>query len=185
MAQGIASSPALYGIYKSGKMLEELVGGINIPSFMTLGTGFDLNTTVANLMMSGAMAGGIMNGIGAIASSLSNGVDIGSMLKTFGINSNVTTVTRGTGIGSIQKAGTSVSSSGYAMNGNSADIQNKTLSDANNSAGAQLAEAVDTSDQVTNKVINDNISNIYTLLSKVVSGEFAFNIKQKDFGLTG
>ena len=63
MAEGMASNPVLYAIYKSAGLLDSVVGGIALPDIKVLGTGANLQTTVADLMRVGAMSGGILAGV--------------------------------------------------------------------------------------------------------------------------
>ena len=50
MAGGMARSPASYLAFKMGGMLRDMTGGIAIPALSYMGTGFDLETTVADLI---------------------------------------------------------------------------------------------------------------------------------------
>ena len=50
MAASMGNNPVLYSIYTMGSMLEDLTGGISIPAISVMGSGFDLETTVADLM---------------------------------------------------------------------------------------------------------------------------------------
>ena len=70
LAEGIASNPALYGILSIGNLLEETVGGINIPTVGVMGNMVDLEATVADLLRAGALGGSIMAGIGPLFSGL-------------------------------------------------------------------------------------------------------------------
>lgn len=87
LARGISSNPALYGIYKGGKLLKDITGGISIPAIQAMGTGISSGIgTVADIMMVGAMAGGLMSNISGIASSLSKGLDGSKILGEIGVN---------------------------------------------------------------------------------------------------
>lgn len=140
LAGGIANNPALYMVYKMANLLEDLTGGINIPSFMTFGTGLDLNATIADLMRVGALSGGILSGIAsAIGAGSGGGILPSGILSAFGITGGSTKVARGTGAGLIT-SGATVSESGYITNASSDDITNKTLSEAETKNEKVLAE---------------------------------------------
>ena len=177
MSAGIANNPALYAIYSLGTLLQDTVGGINIPTFSVMGNMVDLETTVANLMMSGALAGGMMSGIGSIINAAGGGGITGKgILDALKVKGN-NTVTRGTGMSLVTTAGLSYSESG-AMIGNSAgsDIQNKTMTDANDSAQAQLAEAVETTNETKLSEVYTEVVNIYQLLQDIANGSYTLSV---------
>ena len=185
MAAGIANNPALYGIYKIAGMLDNIAGGIALPDIKVMGTGVNLQTTVADLMRVVSLSGGIISSMAQIIGAGGNGGLTGSgLLNAFGIG-NSTVVQRGNGSGLITAGGASVSSSGYVGNSAAGDIISKTTGDANASAQNTLVEAQETSEEVTNKTINENIVLIYELLQNVVSGTAALHVIQSNFGLTG
>ena len=69
-------------------MLDQLVGGIPIPSIgafaMGNGVDIDLETTVADLMRVGALGGSLLSGVGAMASGLlTNSVGLAGALGAF------------------------------------------------------------------------------------------------------
>lgn len=103
LAQGIAANPALYGIWKAAGLLEETMGGIPIPMVdieaLAMGTGggvaVDLETTMSNMLMAGALGGSLLGSIGKIGSSLISNILPSNMLATLGINSGLSTVRKG------------------------------------------------------------------------------------------
>ena len=178
MAEGIASSPALYAVYKSAGLLDSIVGGIALPDVKVLGTGVNLQTTVADLMRVGAMSGGILAGVAKMitAGNFSGGFSGAGLLKSFGIDSNLKTVSRGQGAG-LATSGVKVSSSGFVGNSEEGVVYNKTMSDADDSAKKQLAEAKeDVEEDTTRKVVDEHIVQIYTLLKDVTEGRAKFNV---------
>ena len=177
MSAGIANNPALYAIYSIGTLLQDTVGGINIPAFSVMGNMVDLETSVANLMMSGALAGGMMSGIGSIINAAGGGGITGKgILDALKVKGN-NTVTRGTGVSLATTAGLSYSESG-AMIGNNAgsDIQNKTMTDANDSSQAQLAEAVETTNETKLSEVYTEVVNIYQLLQDIANGSYTLSV---------
>ena len=177
MAAGIANDPASYAIYSIGSLLQDTVGGINIPSFSVFGTGVDLNTTFANLMMSGALGASLVGGIGKIISAGGGGGFTGrGILDALKVREG-SYVTRGTGTSLATTAGLSYSESG-AIIGNTAgsDIQSKTMTDANDSAQAQLAEAVDTTNETKLSEVYTEVVNIYQLLQDIANGSYTLSV---------
>lgn len=74
-------------------------------------------------------------------------------------------------------AGLSYSESG-AMIGNNAgsDIQNKTMTDANDSSQAQLAEAVETTNETKLSEVYTEVVNIYQLLQDIANGSYTLSV---------
>lgn len=174
LANGIAASPVLFATTQLANMLDDLVGGIELPDIKVMGTGVNLQTTVADLMRVGALGGSVLSGVGSMISNLASGgsLNIGGQLeKMFGSGSN-NVITRGTGGNlSVSTSGYETSSSGYVGNSSGDDIQASTLASANESANQQLITAKESEDaDVTNSVINDNIVAILSLLNDVVDG---------------
>jgi hypothetical protein len=173
MASQIGNSPVMYSIYKIGGMLEDLTGGIALPFVNIFGSGFDLNTTVAQLMQVGAVSGGIISGIGKLIGSLGTGGGFSGsgMLRAFGISNNLSTVSRGTGQGLLTThSGASMSSSGYVGNEDSSDVKNKTLDDANKDGDSQVASKKEEDEDVKLKTVDEHIIQIYQLLQSVTDG---------------
>ncbi len=70
LGASIGSNPVTYAIYKAGGLLDDVVGGIALPDIKFMGTGVNLQTSVADLMRVAALSGGIMSGIGSMISGL-------------------------------------------------------------------------------------------------------------------
>ena len=177
MASGIANNPALYAMYKAAGLLDAVAGGIAIPAFSVYGNMVDLETTVADLMRAGAMGGSILSGIGTMLSAGGGGGITGSGILNALKVRNMATVSRGTGVGLSTAGGVSYSESGV-MVGNSAggDVQNKTMTDANDSGQAQLAEAVETTDETKLSEVYTEVVNIYRLLQDIADGHYTLNV---------
>lgn len=179
MASGIANNPITYLTYNMANMLQDLTGGIKLPDIKVLGTGVNLNTTVANLMKVASMSGGILNGIIGLATGLTRGAVGSGLLSAFGIGGGTpTTVTRGTpGIASSISSGEKSSQSGYVGTGSGDDIYNKTLTDANDKAKQQLVEAQESQEaDIPNRTVNESILSIYRLLTDVVDGTKSLHV---------
>ena len=188
LAGGLANNPVLYALYKVAGLLDDLVGGIPLPFINVWGFGIDLNTTVADLMKVGALAGSVFSAFGSLFSG-GGGLTGAGLLKAAGIDtskSSLNTVSRGSGLVYSSIGGNDVSESGYVGNASGGDVKEKTLSDASEDSDAQLAEAKEDEDaDIERKVLNENILNIYDLLQKVIDGTSVVNVKVLDYGLTG
>lgn len=173
MAAGIANNPALYGLYKAAGLLDNIAGGIAIPAFSVMGNMVDLHTTVADLMRVGAMSGGILSSIGQMAmAGGGGGITGGGILKAAGITgTGISQVTRGNGSGLATAGGITVSESGTVVgNTDGSAVQDKTMTDANDSGNSQLVEATESSDETKLSDVNNSVINIYNLLLDLVEG---------------
>ena len=225
MAAGMANNPALYSIYKIGKLMGDTGADINIPFINAMGFGLDLNASVSELMRGGAMAGGLLSSMGQMLAG-GGGVSIKNSLKKMGIDkalstgyaddkADLTKTLKAAGI-SIDKdaqrksaadikvegssilsllslvgggttdnqkesgasGDTSKSGSVTAGNSSSSDISSTTLSDASKDGNNQIAEAKEEKEnEVTVETVNENVVKIYELLSEVVMGDSALNVK--------
>ena len=174
MAAGIANNPLLYATYKAAGLLDTVTGGIALPDIKVMGTGVNLQTTIADLMRVGAMSGSILSGIGSMIASGGNGGITGSgILKAVGISGAANMVSRGNGSALSTTGGASVSESGSLIgNANGSDIQNATMTNATDSANAQLAEAVDSSEETKLSEVYAEVVEIYKLLQDVANGGY-------------
>ena len=181
MAAGIANNPALYAMYKIAGLFDAVAGGGAIPAFSVMGNMVDLETTVADLMRVGAMGGSILAGIGTMISSGGGGGITGSgILKAAGIYGN-NFVTRGSGQGLQTTGGATVSESGSMIgNANGSDVQNATMTNATDSANAQLAEAVDSSEETKLSEVYAEVVEIYKLLQDVANGGYTIAVDVKN-----
>ena len=182
MAAGIANNPMLYATYKAAGLLDAVTGGIALPDIKVMGTGVNLQTTIADLMRVGAMSGSILSGIGSMIASGGNGGITGSgILRAAGISGNLNTVSRGNGSALSTAGGASVSESGSLIgNSNSSDIQNATMTNATDSANAQLAEAVDSSEETKLSEVYAEVVEIYRLLQDVANGGYTIAVDVKN-----
>lgn len=183
MSAGIANNPALYATYTIASLLEDMVGGIKLPDIKVMGSGVNLQTSIAQLMNVAALSGSILSGIGQMISAGTGGGFSGSsMLRALGIGNNTASVTRGTGSGLLNTGGISYSESGFVGNTESSDVYGKTMSDANDDANKQMAEAKDESNDITMGDVDNHIMTIYQLLDDVVNGTSSFHVIMSDSG---
>lgn len=182
MAAGVANNPMLYATYKAAGLLDALTGGIALPDIKVMGTGVNLQTTIADLMWVTAMGGSILSGIGSMIASGGNGGIRGiDILRAAGISGNLNTVSRGNGQGLRTTGGATVSESGSLIgNSNGSDIQNATMTNATDSANAQLAEAVDSSEETKLSEVYAEVVEIYKLLQDVANGGYTIAVDVKN-----
>ena len=176
-ASSIANNPALYSLYLISGMLDSIASGINIPTISVMGTGVDLEATVADLMRIGAFGGGLLEGMGKMIGGLAsgNGSTTAGMLRGFGVGSGMTTVSRGAGTGLIS-TGVATSSSGYIGNAEGGDVKSKTLGDAAEDANNQLISAQDETDETKLSTVDSHVVQIYNLLQDVVNGNSSLHV---------
>lgn len=174
MASGIAANPALYAIYKASGLLDAVAGGIELPDIKYLGTGVNLQTSVADLMRVGALSGGILSSIASMLVSGGNGGLTGSgLLEAFGIK-GTTTVSRGSGY-TFTDAGVSTSLSNYIANASGDDIQNSYVTQSENEASKklQILKQEEESDSTKLSTVDDHIVQIYELLQSGITVRWA------------
>ena len=153
VGSGIAGSPASLAIWEIANLLQSSVGGIAIPSI----AGFDLNTTVAQLMQTGLVG---VNMIGAIGDLMKGASSWGDATKLL---SNVMSIQSGAGAGT-RISGFDTSEMTFVGSGDGSDIQKVIIEDAEASVtGGEETATLDTiSEQMT--TVNDTLGNIYDLL---------------------
>lgn len=193
-AASIGNDPVLYSTYMIASMLDDTVGGIAIPTIgawaMGNGTEIDLETTVADLMRTGAMAGGLLGGIGKMIGGISRGSGGGfsgsGMLKAFGINTDASSaeaVTRGTGDGLLTTdSGMDTSYSGFIGNEDSDVIQNKAITDAKDEANQQAIQALEEAQEIGLSNVDEHVVQIYTLLNEFATGSKNLHVIFGDAG---
>lgn len=151
------------------------------------GTEIDLETTVADIMRTGAMAGGLLGGIGKAIVGLAQGGGSGEgMLKLFGVNtsaSSASTVLRGAGDGTtVTSSGATSALSGFVGNMDGDSVANKALTDEKDKANKQAAQALDEAAEIGMANIDEHVVQIYTLLNEVVTGSRNFHVVFNDAG---
>lgn len=172
MAAGIANNPVTYGLYKMSGLLKDTTGGINFGLPLVMGNGMPITFNVADLMRTGALAGGVMSSLGAMFSG-GGGLSGTSILNGIGLSkgTGASVVTRGTGMGLATTGGATVSESGSMVgNSSSDDITNKTMTDQTDSAKSDTASAVDESDETKLKDVDNHVVTIIEILRSISDG---------------
>jgi hypothetical protein len=188
MASTLANSPVLSSLHLVANLLNDLVGGIEIPFVNIMGFGFDLNASVADLMNVAALSGSVLGGIGKMLAGLAN-LNPTSLLKTFGVEKGTAGLdvqSRGAaaGLTGATAGGNSQSESGYVGNESGDDVKNKTISDASSGPESTVAEAKEdqeNKEESRTLMIAGHIVDIYELLQEVTQGTKKFRV-QLDVG---
>ena len=187
-AASIGNDPVLYSTYMIASMLDDTVGGIAIPTIgafaMGNGVEVDLETTVADLMRTGAMAGGLLGGIGKMIGGIAKGSGGGfsgsGMLKAFGVNldsGSAEAVVRGSGTGLLTtESGMDTSYSGFIGNEDGDVIKNKAITDAKDEANQQAIQALEEAQEIGMANIDEHIVQIYTILNDFALGSRVLHV---------
>lgn len=187
-AASIGNDPVLYSTYMIASMLDDTVGGIAIPTIgafaMGNGVEIDLETTVADLMRTGAMAGGLLGGIGKMIGGLARGSGGGfsgsGMLKAFGVDLNsgsAEAVVRGSGTGLLTtESGMDTSYSGFIGNEDGEVIKNKAITDAKDEANQQAIQALEEAQEIGMANIDEHVVQIYTILNDFALGSRVLHV---------
>ena len=164
IASGIANNPATFALYKMAGLLQDSIGGIPISFLNVYGFGVDLNTSIAQLMQLGALAGGVMSSLpmmlGGLASAAGGGA---AMLAAAGIATQGQTISRGTGsgaAGALALSGAGTSESGLIGNGSTSDMQGATMAGGQDSIDAQGTQGKEENEDAT----RDDIIEILKML---------------------
>lgn len=171
LAGSIGANPALFALWNVANMLDETVSGIEFGIPTVMGNGMASQTfRVSDIMKLGTASTAMIPASVKMLAALGN-LNTNNLLKSFGISDAVTTATRGTGEGLLTTQMQTLSESAtYAGNEDSSDVQNKAMTDTKDSATQETASAVDDSNEVKLKDVNENVVAIYQLLNDVATG---------------
>ena len=165
----IVSNPATYALWEVTSMIEDLTGGINLPTISAFGNSVDLNTTVTNLMRAGIVGVSTLGSIGSIISGIGSTFAPSSMLSKLGIENSTsaskTQLARGVGFNRKTRQLNEVSSSTMVGNASGDDYYKSTIASANE----QTATTAETAkEESTDKTTND----IYDYLITIFDPKF-------------
>lgn len=177
----IAKNPALYATWKITDLIQGVTGGINIPFISAMGNGFDLNTTVENLIKLGIVGVSTLGNIGDIISGISSVGNSSKLLSALGIGANASsnTIVRGGGL-SGRTSGMSTSLTTMVGNTEGSAYYESSLNAASDEANSKVAEAQSEQEDYTKNIfemmdeiefgkrmesMDKNIGDIYGLLS--------------------
>jgi hypothetical protein len=191
LASGVANNPVSYLIYKLASLLDDAVGGIDLPFVNVYGFGVDLNTTVSDLMRIASLGTGMLANLGPMISGLANSFSGANMLAKMGIESGsgLAVTPRGTistisSSMSLNASGRSTSGSGYVGNASGSDIKNTTIQEAEDTKNAEMVEAQEEQENNHIVMISETTLKIYELIQDVTKGKATFKVKVVDYGLT-
>ena len=172
MAAGIANNPLTYALYKASGLLKDTTGGINFGLPLVMGNGMPIAFNVADLMRTGALAGGAISSMAQMIGGLGNGGLSGlGILRGMGITNGLSVVTRGTGSGLSTMGGMTVSESGSLVgNSSSGDVMSKTMTDQTDSTKSETASAVDESDETKLSDVDNHVVTIIEILREIADG---------------
>lgn len=172
MAAGMANNPITYALYKASGLLKDTTGGINFGLPLVMGNGMPIAFNVADLMRTGALAGGAISSMAQMIGGLGNGGLSGlGILRGIGITNGLSVVTRGTGSGLATMGGMTVSESGSLVgNSSSGDVMSKTMTDQTDSAKSETASAVDESDETKLGDVDNHVTTIIEILREIADG---------------
>lgn len=169
----MVNNPVTYALYKASGLLKDTTGGIEFGLPMVMGNGMPISFNVADLMRTGALAGGAISSMAQMIGGMGGGGITGrGILKAAGVQNNAVDIkTRGTGLGLSTMGGMMVSESGSMVgNASSDDVTSKTMTDQTDSAKADTASAVDESSEVKLSDVDSHIVNIIDILQNIADG---------------
>ena len=137
----IGSNPALFALWKITDMIQGVTGGINVPFISAFGNGFDLNTTVENLMKIGIVGVSTLGNIGKIASGLSSIGDGSALLKKLKVSEGSAVIKTTGGSSSSngkRQSGSTTSESTYVGNNDGDTYAESAQNAANDDAQSKL-----------------------------------------------
>lgn len=166
----IASNPATYALWEITSMIEDLTGGINLPTISAFGNSVDLNTTVTNLMRLPIVGAGTLSSIGTIINGVINTFTPSRILSSLGIENSSeanktnlynTVKSRGTGLSRKATTLNQQSSSTYVGNSSGDDYYQSTLTSAKEQTEVETAKAKEESTDKTTNDIYDYLVTIF------------------------
>lgn len=172
LSAGMVNNPVTYALYKASGLLKDTTGGINFGLPLVMGNGMPITFNVADLMRTGALAGGAISSMAQMIGGMGNGGLSGrGILKGAGITNGISVVTRGTGSSLSTMGGITVSESGSMVgNANSDDVTSKTMTDQTDSSKSETASAVDESDDTKLSDVDNHVVTIIEILRSISDG---------------
>jgi hypothetical protein len=172
LSAGMVNNPVTYALYKASGLLKDTTGGIEFSLPLVMGSGLPMTFNIADLMRTGALAGGAIGSMAQMIGGMGNGGLTGrGILRGAGITNGISVVTRGTGMGLATTGGATVSESGSMVgNANSDDIISKTMTDQTDSAKSDTASAVDESDETKLRDVDNHVVTIIEILRNISDG---------------
>lgn len=161
---GIASNPVTYALWQITSMIEDLTGGIALPTFSIMGNMVDLNTTITNLMRAGIVGVGSLGAIGSMISGLSSTVAPATMLAKLGIANSDTAQkisNRGKGLSRKSRQVQEQSASTLVGNTSGDDYYQSTLTSANEQVDTTIEQKKQESTDITLNNIHEYLLSVF------------------------
>lgn len=169
MGTTIAQNPVTYALWEITSMIEDLTGGIALPTFSIMGNMVDLNTTVTNLMRTGIVGVSTLGAIGDIISGVGSTLNPSSMLSKLGITNESTTIKRGKGINRNARLTKEVSQSTTVGNSSGDDYYDQTVTDANNQTDTMIETKKAESTDITLNHIHEYLLGVFDPKMNIVA----------------
>ena len=169
LGSNIAANPMLYSIWKVTDMIQSYTGGINLPAVFAMGNGFNLNTTVENLVKLGVVGISSLGMIGDLISGLSSTAAPATMLLKMGLAQDASNSISKIGRG-LNTVTSGISSSSTVVAGNSSgeDIYSSTKQGASDEAQAEAdAQKSDKDMTEMTDLIQQDVNAIYKILESI------------------
>ena len=176
-ASSIAQDPALYTIYSIGNLLDETVGGIQLPAISVMGNMVDLETSVADLLRVAAMSGTVLQGTAALMTGLAGSLTPLTTYKMISSGSR-DTVQIGKGLG-LKASENDISqlSLNYKSNSNQDDFTSSNNAMAEDTKEeARINSKEGNEDQIDLQDINNSQLEVIQILNDLVSGTKSIHI---------
>ena len=174
LAEGIAANPALYGIFTIGNMMRDTGADMKIPAIFGMGTGVNLGMSVSDLMLMGALMGGIASSIGGVFNGLGQASRGGFDTTSF-LNPNAVQI--GNGFGGLKKIENETSIVNTVGNTSSSDIQDSTSNSADDLKSENMQQADEDEQASMDDLVSSNEA-IYDLLEAIANKEITIKVEQ-------
>lgn len=183
----IASNQAKYALWQITSAIEDLTGGISLPTTSIMGNMIDLNTTVTNLMRAGIVGTSTLGNIGTIITGVNNSFNPSNMLSRLGIGGNkAKSVKRGGKLNRRKNLLEQLSTSDYMGNTSGDDYYNQTITSANDQKQKTIEQQKREATDITLNNIHEYLLSVFdpkiTAINKMLASIAGYNVSQKNWG---
>lgn len=161
---GIASNPVTYALWQITSMIEDLTGGIALPTVSIMGNMVDLNTTITNLMRAGIVGVGSLGAIGSMISGISSTLAPSTILAKLGIANSDTAQkisNRGKGLSRKSRQVQEQSASTLVGNTSGDDYYQSTLTSSNEQVDTTIEQKKQESTDITLNNIHEYLLSVF------------------------
>lgn len=189
MASSIASSPALYALWKVTNLVDAVAQGLKIPDVSVVGNAVNLRTDIATLMRAGVLGQSLLGSIGSIIAggnlSAAGGWSVAGALKALGVNAGLSQVTRSRGI-DFEASGLQTSRSEYIGNTAGSDVYSATAASAEDQREqARISakeEQKETIAEVEKTTFEYYMNTVIDVLTELRTGNISVKTMSSNFG---